>query len=182
MASWALLRGWVFSAWATPVTWGVDQLVTASDLNAQLRDNLNALKTPPSTHYELNESSDYTTSQTSFVDVDSTKLKLTITTAGGDVFVGFHGSVEHSGGSAIYFDVDVDGAAVGGNDGLMRVRGTDLSDTIGVNFIRLVSGLAAGEHIFKLQWKTGAATATLLAGAGTSGKDVHPQFWVREIS
>jgi len=73
-------------------------------------------------------------------------------------------------GIGYLFDVDVDGAAVGGNDGLMRVRGTDLSDTIGVNFIRLVSGLAAGEHIFKLQWKTGAATATLLAGAGTSGK------------
>ena len=101
MASWALLRGWVFSAWTTPATWGVDQLVTASDLNTQLRDNLNTLKTPPSAHYELNESSDYTTSSASFVDVDATNLALTITTSGGDVFVGFHGSVEHSGGMAV---------------------------------------------------------------------------------
>jgi hypothetical protein len=27
-----------------------------------------------------------------------------------------------------------------------------------------------------------AGTATLYAGAGTLGLDVHPQFWVRELS
>ncbi len=185
MASWALLRGWVFSAWATPVTWGVDQLVTASDLNAQLRDNLNVLKTPPSAHYELNESSDYTTNSATFVDVDATagKFNLTITTSGGDVFVGFHGCVEHSNSLAVFFDVLVDGVTqVGGNDGIVRVRQGAASDMVSVSFVRLVTGLSAASHSFKLQWKTGGATATLLAGAGTSGKDVHPQFWVREIS
>jgi len=31
-------------AWTTPVTWAIGQLVTASDMNAQVRDNLNHLK------------------------------------------------------------------------------------------------------------------------------------------
>lgn len=183
MASWALRRGWVFSAWTTPVTWGVDQLVTASDLNTQLRDNLNALKTPPSAHYEGNQGSDYTTASASFADVDGTNLALTITTKGGDVFVGFQGSVEHSTSGAVFFDVLIDGTTyVGGDDGIVRVRGVDAADTLPVNFVRLVPGLSAGSHSFKLRWKTSAATATLLAGAGTTNKDVHPQFWVREIS
>jgi len=33
-------------AWTTPITWIPEQLVSAADLNAQLRDNLLVLKTP----------------------------------------------------------------------------------------------------------------------------------------
>lgn len=33
-------------AWVTPRTWTVGQLVTASDLNEQIRDNFNHLKIP----------------------------------------------------------------------------------------------------------------------------------------
>ncbi len=84
---------------------------------------------------------------------------------------------------AIFFDVLIDDTTyVGGDDGVLRARGSDSADTVSVCFVRLVTGLSAGSHSFKLRWKTSAATATLLAGAGTSGKDVHPQFWVREIS
>ncbi len=159
--------------------------MTAVDLNKEIRDNMNALKSPPSAHYEANESSDYTTASTTFADVDGTagKFNLTITTAGGDVFVGFHGTVEHNNFLAIFFDVLVDGTTlVGGDDGIERVKQGAASDDVPVGFVRLVSGLAAGSHSFKLQWKTGGATATLFAGAGTSTKDVHPQFWVREMS
>jgi hypothetical protein len=179
MASWVLLRGWVFSAWTTPATWAVDQLVTAGDLNTHLRDNLNALKTPPSAHYELDESSDYTTTSTSFTDVDATKLALTITTTGGDVFVHFHGVVTNSAVEQTYLNVDVDGSPVAGDGGITFQRGTD---TESLSFTRLISGLEAGEHTFKLRWKVSGGTATLYAGAGTSGFDVHPQFWAREMS
>jgi hypothetical protein len=171
-------------AWTTPKDWTTDELVTASDLNTHLRDNLNALKSPPSAHFEANESSDYTTTSTSFVDVDATagKLSLTITTNGGDVLVHFHGSVENGGGSAIFFDVAVDGTRTAGDDGILRARASTTTDTVPVSFTRLITGLSAGAHTFKLQWKVGANTATLCAGAGTSGKDVHPQFWAREVS
>jgi hypothetical protein len=180
MASWALLRGWVFSAWTTPATWAVDQLVSADDLNTLVRDNLNALKTPPSAHYECDEGSDYATNSTSFTDVDATHLALTITTAGGDVFVGFHGNVACN--QRVFFDVYVDSARIGGDDGIIRNGSNGQNDPI--SFVRLVSGLSAGAHTFKLQWKVGGTSpsATLYAGAGTASFDVHPQFWVREMS
>jgi len=169
-------------AWVTPRTWVPEELVTANLLNTHLRDNLNALKNPPSAHYELNQGSDYTTTSGSFVDVDATNLALTITPSGGDVLVHFHGAVENSGGSAIYFDVAVDGTRIGGDDGIARVRASASLDMVEVSFTRLITGLSAAAHTFKLQWKTPANTATLFAGAGTGGKDVHPQFWAREVS
>ncbi|MEO1163712.1 MAG: hypothetical protein AAFV98_08020 [Chloroflexota bacterium] len=73
-------------AWTQPKTWSNEPLV-ASDLNTHLRDNMEALKEPPSANYELDETSDYTTTSTTFVDVDSTNLSLTLDTNGGDVKV-----------------------------------------------------------------------------------------------
>jgi hypothetical protein len=174
-------------AWVTPRTWVPEELVTANLLNTHLRDNLNALKNPPSARYEPNEGSDYTTTSTSFVDVDATNLALTITTAGGDVMVGFHGLVapDNVGAARVLFDVAVDGTRTAGNDG---ITGTTQEGSEGgarpknVSFVRLISGLAAGSHTFKLQWRTNTGTATLYAGAGTSNADVHPQFWAREVS
>jgi hypothetical protein len=186
MAGWALVRGWVFSAWTTPATWAVDQLVTADDLNTHLRDNLNALKTPPSAHYECDEGSDYTlTSAGAWYNVDASNLAFTLTTSGGDVFVHFFGTLSHSNNStAVYLDVDVDGSRVGGDDGLVLSQGAyDANRAYAISFTCLITGLSADEHTFTLQWKRlGAATITLFAGAGTSGKDVHPQFWAREMS
>lgn len=166
-------------AWTTPKTWVVDAALTASDMNTYISDNLEALKDPPSDSYECNEASDYTTSSTSFVDVDSTNLALTITTTGGDVLVGFTGSCGETGGDDfMYFNIDVDGTDVADDDGLVRQK-------LGSNicFTYLVTGLNAGSHTFKLRWKveTGGA-ATLYAGAGTSKADLHPQFWAREAS
>jgi len=186
MDSWASRLGWAFSrvtilllfAWETPKTWIVDELVTAAHLNQHLRDNLNALKAPPSTHFTANQPGDYTTNQTAFVDVDATNLALTITTNGGDVFVHFHGTV--SAASAVYFDVYENLARLGGDDGIVREQPAGSDRT--VSFTRLVSGLAAGQHTFKLQWKVNTGVATLFAGAGTANKDLHPQFWAREIS
>jgi hypothetical protein len=184
MANWAARLGWVFSlvgwAWVTPKTWSVDELVTASDLNTHLRDNLNALKAPPSASVVLNQASDYTTSNTSFVDIDATTLALTITTTGGDVFVHFHGVVGISAGG-VCLDFTIDGTRHAGDDGIMRSGSPNEGETL--SFTRLVMGLSAGSHVFKLQWKTtSGGTATLYAGAGTANFDVHAQFWARELS
>jgi hypothetical protein len=171
-------------AWTTPKTWNVDELLTAANLNTHLRDNLNALKAPPTAHYECNESSDYSTTSTSFVDVDGTNLALTLTTGGGDVLVHFHGSVRHGAVGRIFFDVTVDGNRVAGDDGIVGGQCANAASGAAdyLTFTRLVTGVSAGEHIFKLQWRTSAATAWLFAGAGTGNGDVHPQFWVREVS
>lgn len=117
--------------------------------------------------------------------MDGTNLALTITTTGGDVLVHFHASVMHSASGRICFDVAVDGNRVAGDDGII---GGYVSNSTGglpmefMTFTRLVRGLSAGEHTFKLQWKMNGAFAKLYAGAGTSWGDLHPQFWAREMS
>lgn len=170
-------------AWTTPKTWAFKELLTAANLNTHLRDNLLALKSPPSANHEADETLDYSTSSTTFVDVDSTNFSHTITTTGGDVFVHFHGSVYRSGGSTrlFMFDVEVDGVRVGGSDGIAGMTAQADISPHGVAFTRLITGLAAGEHTFVLQWKVNGL-AYLSAGGGLAYRDQEPQFWVREIS
>ena len=174
--------------WTAPITWAVDQLVTADNLNEQVRDNLEFLKDPPTDEYTLNEGSDYTTTSTSFVDIDATNLALTIETGGGDVLVHFHGvfgSVSGSGTAVAYLEVDVDGSPLAGNDGIIAIYIDDAADHFPLSFTQLIQGLSAGSHTFKLQWKrttSASAVVALWAGAGTSNNDLHPQFWAREVS
>jgi hypothetical protein len=166
-------------AWTAARTWVTGELVTASIMNSAVRDNLDALKAPPSDDYTADEGSDYTETSTSFVDIDATNLDFTLVTGGGDVLVHFHGTFDHSAAGRVYLDVDVDGSRTAGDDGIVTAVA---SDPIVVTFTRLISGLSAGSHTFTLQWKTNAGTITLYAGAGTASYDLHPQFWAREIS
>lgn len=164
------------ATWSVPRTWVVGELVTASLLNTHLRDNLEFLKAPPTALYNVNQGSDYTTTSTSFADVDATNLSLNITTAGGDVLIVFMG---YGGGTArLYFDILIDGVRMAGDDGfLAAVNAVNTPITL----VALKQGLSAASHTFKLQWKVNSGSGTLYAGAGTSGLDTHPQFFVREI-
>lgn len=178
-------------SWHTPITWQVNQLVTDVDLNEQVRDNLSYLKqrvdAPASAQYTLNESSDYSTASTTFIDVDAARLALTLQTSGSAVLVGFYGtfSAASTADTLCYLDVALDGVRIGGDDGLAviaRKNGSGSSLQHGtLSFTALVPTLSAGEHTFKLQWRVSGGTMILRAGAGSSGMDVHPQFWVREI-
>jgi hypothetical protein len=164
------------ATWHIPVSWSTGQLVTATNLNEQLRDNLEFLKTPPTALVSINQGSDYATTSTTFVDIDVTNLSLTITTAGGDVLIAF---MAYTGGtSRLYFDVSIDGTRVGGDDGF--VSAVAAANTP-VTLVVLKQGLAPGSHTFRVQWKVNSGTGTMYAGAGTSGLDIHPQFFVREI-
>lgn len=178
--------------WHTPITWVADQLVTETQLNQQLRDNLSYLKervdAPASAAYFLNESADYSTTSTTFVDIDPFRLSFTLNTSGRALMIGFHGVVAAATTteSIAYFDVTVDGVRVGGDDGLTLVaRKTGAGNSAAVDsvaFVVLVEGISAGEHIFRLQWRISGGSMLLRAGAGTASFDVHPQFWVREVS
>jgi hypothetical protein len=171
-------------AWTTPKTFSVGAGLTASELNTHVRDNLNALKAPPTALINVNEAADYTTTSASFVDVDAVDLALSITTTGGDVLIGFTGVITHSAAAKlVYLDVheSVGNARLGGDDGIVFVRSTAINDAFNASFLFLARNLAAGAHVFKLQWKTTSATALMYAGAATSGADIHPQFFVREV-
>jgi hypothetical protein len=139
----------------TTVPTFTDTSATAANGNTYIRDNQRALKDPPSQNYESNEGANYTrTGSAAFANVDA-DFNFSITTTGGDVIVSF---------------VGVAFATSGGG--------------IPLQFTRLVTGLAAGVHTFNLQWAVEDAvnTITLYAGAGTASYDLHPQFWVRELT
>lgn len=172
--------------WTPPITWNPGYLVTAGDLNAQLRDNLEFLKAPPFASFIANEGSDYTTTSGSFVNVDNTagKFNLTLVTYGGPVLVCFSGNIIRSTSpQRVYFDVELDGVRLAGDDGILGIGDpSNISPGTPVTLLWWKTGLAAGSHTFKLQWRTTTGTATLYAGAGTSNADLHAQFWVKELS
>lgn len=170
------------ATWHTPQTWNTNDLVTATNLNEQLRDNMEWLKAKTSTNRYVDESSDYTTTSTSFVNVDGTNLSLSLTTVGGDVLIGFASAVNYSAsGGLIYFDVEIDGTRFGLNDGIVLINSPTANGTMNASFVVLKTGLSAASHTFKLQWKVNSGTAKIFAGAATSAADLHPQFWVREV-
>jgi hypothetical protein len=172
--------------WTTPATWTTGQLVSASDLNTQVRDNLEYLKertdAPGFAQYTVNETANYTTTSGVFVDVDSTKLALTIVTRGNPVMIGFYGTI--SSGAAdttINLDVLLDGTRIGTGNGMIQLRrnSSTFSGLDPVAFVHVVPTLAPGSHTFKLQWKQSGSSAVLYAAL--TPLDVHPQFWVREL-
>ena len=81
-------------AWTTPKTWSSEPL-TSIDLNTYMRDNQNHLKDrlDSSAAKFVSGARNIRTTSTVFVDVDAEKLALELTTHGGEVLLGFTGSV-----------------------------------------------------------------------------------------
>lgn len=169
-------------AWSAPADWAADENVTATKMNTEVRDNMIALKTPPGDNYTMNEGSDLTgLNSTSFADVDATNWSFTIITGGGDVFVWVNlTAIAAAGTIAVYWNVDVDGSPDAADDGYSKHSITTVP--LGISWFRVITGLAAGSHTFKLQYKVNGGSISIYRGAGTAGSDVHPQFGVREIS
>ena len=161
-------------AWTAPKTWSVGEPLTAPDLNAQLRDNMLALKAPPTTIVKLDEPGDYTTTSTAFVAIDTSRLNLSLTTSGGDVMIVFFANISHA-TSYTHLDIEFDGALMGGDNGLVRIAGSNFTQA---SIVCLKTGVSSGLHTIRMMWKVVAGTATLYAGTTL---DTHPMFWAREI-
>jgi hypothetical protein len=170
-------------AWTSPATWTA-ALVTVSQFNQQIRDNLNALKSPPVATVE--PANNYTLSATSFTDVDTNDFKCTVTLAGSVALVWFNGSVQHSDANAtINFNVSIDNVDAVADDGIICVRPVDFatSQRIPVSFVFRITGITPGTRVFRLRWKTSGATATLYANGGSAtGANIHTQFGVVELT
>ncbi|MCY4018233.1 MAG: hypothetical protein OXG39_02375 [Chloroflexi bacterium] len=151
-------------AWTTPKTdWEVGELMMVSGMNA-VGENLVELDRVRKAVAVHTTTADIAISNSStFVDIDS-NLNLTITTAGGDVMVHFHGVVANK---PFRIDVEVDGTRLGHDEYGLR-RGEPNHELL--NFTHLVQNLSAGSHTFKLQGRNHATTLRS-----------HAQFWVREI-
>ncbi len=176
------LVGLAFNAWTTPATWAASQLVTATDLNVQMRDNLGYLFARPQAVVKRDNNANYTTTSGTFVDIDSTNLKITLTISGSTVLLAFVGTFVHSGNN-IFLDIDVDGARVGsaGGSGLAGASFSTPGNQTTIPLIILVTGLAPGAHTFKVQWAVSAGTGTLFSGSGTGGQDYIPVFSAVEV-
>ena len=114
----------------------------------------------------------------------SLSMQLALDVAG-DVLVGFTGTVDlPTSGNTVNFDFTVDGTRQGLDDGIIVCSppSSSANTRFPVAFTWLVRNVAAGTHTITLQWKSPAGTSiTMWAGAGTSGKDVHPQYWAVKV-
>lgn len=168
-------------AWTTPKTWTSEPL-TSVDLNTYVRDNQNHLKDrlDSSAGKFVSADSNISTTSTAFVDVDAEKLALTLTTHGGDVLLGFTGTVRCSGnGGQANFNIAVDGVDYVADDGIVRSTIAYNSDTNRgkpLSFVLLITGLSPGSHSFKLRWKVNSGNT-----ARMNVVSLHPQFWAKEI-
>ncbi len=168
-------------AWTTPKTWSSEPL-TSIDLNTYVRDNQNHLKDrlDASASRLVSSGALLTTTANDFVDIDATKLALTLTTHGGDVLLGFTGTVRHQWNTATTsFNVAIDDVDYVGDDGFIGVTNgssRDVKTSKPVSFVVLITGLSAGSHSFRLRWKTSNGNT-----ASMDVVDLHPQFWAKEI-
>jgi hypothetical protein len=155
-------------------------------MDTYVSENLDALKTPPSNQI-IQNTSNATTTNTAWeaIGAGTPVYSLAITTAGGAVLVGFHGNFRHSAANGrVYLDIYVDGVAHGGDDGIVGENcNTTNVPGVSVAFTRRITGLTAGAHTFILYWKiVTAGTVTHFCGAGTGDADLHPEFWVAEMT
>lgn len=177
-------------SWVDPSTRITGTLITSSIWNQDVVANPIALKTPPSNMSTLNEGTVYTTTSTSFSDVDATdgKFSLDVTTKGGRLLVISMLCVQVNNNSGrVYFDATYDGTRIGSDDGMLAADGGALTNfataMLPYTFIARTGALAADTYTVRLQWKVSSGhTATIYNGAGTSNRDVHPQFIVVELS
>lgn len=168
-------------AWTTPKTWTSEPL-TSGDLNVQLRDNQNYLKDRMDSggSFIAQGPSNYTTTSTSFVNVDAANLSLTLSTHGGDVLLGFTAAVySQANGAKVYFNVAVDSVDYFAGNGITQLTILDSGDVRRhkpLCLVVLIPGLSAGSHTFTLRWKTSNRNTAVIEAA-----NLRPQFWIQEL-
>ena len=167
--------------WSSPKTWSSEPL-TSADLNRYVRDNQNHIKDrlDNSISRIASGATSLTTSSTSFVDVDASRLSVSLRTHGGDILLGFTGTVRNSRDSGVvHFNIAVDGVDYIDDDGIISCQIASDNDTGNekpLSFVMLIAGLSAGRHSFKLRWKTASSNVATMDIV-----DLHPQFWAKEI-
>lgn len=175
-------------AWSTPRTWGAE-LVTVAMMNQHIRDNLNALKTPPSglsyvsgRDYMLAGAGAWTAVDTGLVNG---ALQHTVSIAGTQVVVRFQGSVAlRRNDAAVGFNISVNGTPYFPGAGIAYLDAGGLAgfsavvNPIGFNVP--ITGLTPGSNTFRLDW-SGTNTAVTLYGSGTVARYMPIVFGVFEI-
>lgn len=150
------------ASWFTALTLGSYGQVLTVDSGESLGLKWSAPDGASTIH---SEGTNYTTTNTSFEDVDATDLSLTITTranASVDIYVTL--SFSNNGANTVYFDIDVDGSRVSNKaNGIVHQQVSPADYAISLMLHTVASGLSAGSHAFKLQWRVSAGTGTIFS-------------------
>ncbi len=174
------------AVWTTPKTWNTGDPLTASDMNTHIRDNMEFLLTGGTSVQNRVDASDVSITSTSFVDVDTTNFKVTITPTSSTnlVVVFITGAVSFPSTGYAFFDLTDNGARLGQDDGLFVIGSTStfLANRIPINIAIPLRNLSVASHEFRLQAKVSAGTLTFLMGAGTANGDIHPYMTAKEIN
>lgn len=163
-------------AWTTPLTWSAGSVVSAANLNEQVRDNHNYLISRP--HQRIIRAvSDYSTTSTTFVNIDATNLSIDLTTSGTAVLVGFNGVIRQT--ESVYLDLNVDGTRYANTTngiGIATISSTANDQLSG--FVVLVTGLSVGSHQFRPMWRVASGTGVLRSASSSS----PVCFWAVEVA
>lgn len=151
--------------WTQPRTWTTGEIVTAAHLNTHLRDNLEYLAQQENTalnHFTCTSSSAYSTTSSSFADVDATELAGTLTTRGGPLLIGVAGAWKSStAGNDGCIDLTVNGTRIGHvtyGITLMQSAAASVYQPLAWSQVLI---LAAGTYTLKLQWRVSSGTLSL---------------------
>lgn len=161
-------------------SFGSTEVLGQTRMNA-LRDAVDALANPPSAIYDRPTTDPIlTTNSASFVAVENTtgKYNLTIVTAGNPVLLSFNAALTHNTLNAYgYIDFEIDGTLLVG----AGTVGAALHQFVAANtdywllsYQRMITGLGAGSHTFKVFWRTSAGIVSL-------NPATRSQFFVREL-
>ena len=171
--------------WSTPPTVASGAVISASTFGNVVRDDLLYLLTRPSAAVKRDNGATYTTTSTTFVDIDGTNLTATLSMNGGVALVGFAGVIRNlSTDQSALLDITYDSVRVGaaGTNGLVRVQPVATAHAEYITMLALITGLSVGSHTFRPQWRVQAAgTIGLFSGNGTLGEDLIPTFFAIEV-
>lgn len=168
-------------SWTDPITWVFRQVLSATLLNQQIRDNMDYLKSPPLEVAELG-SSNQTGISTTWVKVTNSDLTITLPVNGVLEFawrITFAHSVANNHVAIDIFDVDnsiylSSGTATPATGGLQRTAGVStLLTQIAGSYLH--SGVIAGTHNYEFRMLAQAASATL------HNASVKNTVWVKEV-
>lgn len=170
-------------AWTSPVTW-TPTLVTVAMMNSGIRDNLNALKTPPSglsyvsaRNYQVAGVGAWTAVDTALVDGH---FQHNITIAGSVAKAVFRGSIQPKiNNGEIGFNVSVGGTPKLPGAGIIWDATAMSANVMPIYFEVILTGLTPGANTIRLDWSA-THTAFLLYGSGTVARFTPPMFYVVE--
>jgi hypothetical protein len=109
----------------------------------------------------VNDQGTYTTQSATFVDIDGTRLAITMTTGASWVLMLLTGTTWNTSIPQNMFDFTIDGVRQGGANGI-HTEASSIAHGVSLMWIAQV---AAGSHTFKPQWRVSSSEGNLPASS-----------------